>query len=250
MSTMNVKKIILGFTLFVVMSIIYSKYLNKTSEPNRQNNRSDISASSEIKRKQNEAEQRKKNIEARSREFARAHNLRDMSLPEIRFQFTNEQGMLTKQAINAIGLTTEQAEIFQQKYDILLNSVKERTRKNLVEDTRNSKPEQGIYAYKVPADVDFVEGLFGAFLTEMGSVVGKKELLFLKSGLYGVNDFGQLGTRDINIVVKDQPDQNGVTNRLVDYTYSDPETGTVNIKGQCTAELFMKRFHSHPIGIF
>lgn len=60
MSTMNVKKIILGFTLFVVMSIIYSKYLNKTSEPNRQNNRSDISASSEIKRKQNEAEQRKK----------------------------------------------------------------------------------------------------------------------------------------------------------------------------------------------
>ena len=111
-----------------------------------------------------------------------------------------------------------------------------------MEDTRNSKPEQGIYAYKVPADVDFVEGLFGAFLTEMGSVVGKKELLFLKSGLYGVNDFGQLGTRDINIVVKDQPDQNGVTNRLVDYTYSDPETGTVNIKGQCTAELFMKRF--------
>jgi hypothetical protein len=57
---MNVKKIILGFTLLVVMGIIYSKYLNKTSEPNRQNNRSDISASSEIKRKQNEAEQRKK----------------------------------------------------------------------------------------------------------------------------------------------------------------------------------------------
>jgi hypothetical protein len=186
---MNVKKIILGFTLLVVMGIIYSKYLNKTSEPNRQNNRSDINASSEIKRKQNEAEQRKKDIESRSREFARAHNLRDMSLPEIRFQFTNEQGMLTKQAINTIGLTTEQAEIFQKKYDVLLNSVKDLTRKNLVEDTRNSKPEQGIYAYKVPADVDFVEGLFGAFLTEMGSVVGKKELLYLKSGLYGVNDF-------------------------------------------------------------
>jgi hypothetical protein len=79
----DVKKIILGFTLLVVMGIIYSKYLNKTSEPNRQNNRSDINASSEIKRKQNEAEQRKKDIESRSREFARAHNLRDMSFKEL-----------------------------------------------------------------------------------------------------------------------------------------------------------------------
>jgi hypothetical protein len=230
---------IMGAALLLVTVIVTS---NHNENYNLSENNTEIVQKNEIQNaKPKISEAMMKKINAKNREFERAYFINDKNLPEINFQFLTPDGTLSKQAIKAIGLTDEQARLFQEKYDYIMTCIQENAKRNIVVDKRNTNPSEGVYAFKIPGDPDASEVLISNSLAEIGKHFGSKELLYLKSGILKNNKLGFLGRRDVNIVVKDTV-VNNVTNRTVYYTYSDPDTGMVNLKGQVNIEEFKMKF--------
>lgn len=193
-------------------------------------------------RKQQAASEMKSRMAAESREYNRAHNLHDTPGPIYHFPFFKDEWTLTDAASEHLGLSEEQRTKAQAVLDHAVTVIQEELAKNLVVDEKKTNPAKKQYAYKIKANEETAEVISNNLKNELHKVLGKTEAGMIFDKIDRSGDYAGMASKNVDLLVKDTILSNGRVHRMIDFSYSDPSTGTVHSYGSTNVEEFKKRF--------
>jgi|694.fasta_scaffold35787_3 hypothetical protein len=193
-------------------------------------------------RKQQAATEMKRRMAAESREYNRAHNLHSTPSPIYHFPFFKDEWTLTDAATEHLGLSEEQRTKAQAVLDHAVTVIQEELAKNLVVDEKKTNPAKNQYAYKIKANEETAEVISNNLKNELLKALGKTEAGMIFDEIDRSFDYACMASKNVDILVQDTILADGRPHRMIDFSVSDPQTGTVISYGKSNVERFKKNF--------
>jgi hypothetical protein len=156
----------------------------------------------------------------------------------------SSDGGLTSSAVQSMSLTPEEAKGVQNSLDKLLTDFSGifASRANVVD--RETNLEAGVATYRLPALVDRGESVLNGFRADVSKIVGARRagdvFDLLISGNSTMKRFGGFGKYDVKIKFSPNPEEGGMD--IVEYTYTNPDSGDRILKGTTTQEQFREMY--------
>lgn len=162
----------------------------------------------------------------------------DQTLP---YSLVGEGGKITTASVEAARLTEVEKRDVQAVLDESFSSAEEDFLSRLVRVDSESDPELGVTVFSIPASPDRAEEILGRIRESMSSAIGPDRSAMLIKTFDIDNCVIGLGRKDVKIEVKTPPQgSNAIT--LIDYTFTDPDSGKISAEGQCSIRAFKLRF--------
>lgn len=155
------------------------------------------------------------------------------------------QGVMASGTAEKIGLNVEQREIVQTQLNELWKKASNIIAHRAIYDESASDPDNEIHIYRIPALDDRGEDMLRDFREGIAESVNNDVAAFVASNL-NMQMFGGFGSYDV--VLKFYPDQSLIdagksdNPTMIDFSYSDPDSGTKALSGSLSWKGFTERF--------
>jgi hypothetical protein len=159
------------------------------------------------------------------------------------FKLYNDEGEVTREALELAGVPPGKAEEIQRLVDELRARGERELRKRIYVDEAESDPENGVTVYRAPADPAAGDQILYEFEEGLINAAGTSSAKILMEGIEPEFEFGWYGKLDLKIRVDVNDERTRFNPNGIDITWTctDPTSGWKG-NGSATPELFEKRF--------
>lgn len=157
------------------------------------------------------------------------------------YYLTSNNGGITTGAAEAAKLTQFEKTEVESALDAAFRRSEDDFLSRLIRVDSESHPENGVTVFRIPASPDRAEMIMGDLRTAISNIVGLKRGSILTSCFDVDACVVGLGRKDVRLEIKVPPkDEKTIT--LINYEFTDPDSGKSISSGQSSIRAFRARF--------